>query len=118
VGQGLDAGGIHSLHFLDDAEKSVQLREHALTFGVEARGAPDWRCGQCLGVSAIEKMPTETRCKAVFLRPDISYSQGIRYYLGFAAIPCKGVIVQNPPHSPALHPGDGRPKRMPCLRGF
>ena len=32
VGQGLDTGGIHSLHFFDDAKKTVELREHALTF--------------------------------------------------------------------------------------
>ncbi|MNT66975.1 hypothetical protein D3C72_2050800 [compost metagenome] len=32
VCQGREVPGIHSAHFLDDAEKAVELREHALTF--------------------------------------------------------------------------------------
>jgi hypothetical protein len=32
VGQRLDARGVHGTHLLHDVEKTVQLREHALTF--------------------------------------------------------------------------------------
>ncbi len=54
----------------------------------------------------------------------MSYSQGIRYYLVFAQLPsldgCDCAEKPNPdsPLIPVeLHPGDGRPKRMLCLRG-
>jgi hypothetical protein len=32
VGHRLDAGGVHGLHGLDDAEKAIDLSEHAITF--------------------------------------------------------------------------------------
>jgi hypothetical protein len=56
-GPGADAGGIHSLHFLDDAEKSVQLREHALTFGRKLEPRQIGDAVDVVRVSAIEKMP-------------------------------------------------------------
>ena len=119
--QGRDAGGIDAAHMLDGGKKAVEVLQHMRAL-VGAEFEPG-QMGQAINVLRSQchsgKDASETGCKSVIWRKCDRV-----IHRGCGIIP---PLPQYPRQRPSLcekepvwppKPGDGRPKRMPCPRGF